>query len=424
VQATAWLGGEVRQFERSDAAVARPLDAPVSVDVLDGAALHDLDDAWRDLLDRADEPNVFMAPRLLRHAAESGMRVVALLAWQRSANERRLAGIWGFSVGRPRHAIVPLVALRAPAPEHAYLATPVIDRNCLDATLDTMFDAVASARHLPKSIVLNAMSAEGATAEALLRVLAKRGSTYVRLKEAKRPKLVTGADPNDYLTQALSSSTRKKLRQHRRRLAERGELKSVVVSAPDDVQKAVDAFLQLEAEGWKGRRGTALLNSPRDAAFARSMLTAFARSGEAFIHALELDGRPVSMQVVLRAGPAAFTWKTAYDEALRDVSPGMLLFEDYTKAFLESGEIASVDSCAYDETSFMAGWQERQAVADLMICAKRGRSPGMACAASVNRHYGAAREAAKQTLQRARSAKPSIKSLLARLRVADTRAAS
>jgi CelD/BcsL family acetyltransferase involved in cellulose biosynthesis len=222
----------------------------------------------------------------------------------------------------------------------------------------------------PSAVMLNAMSAEGATAEALTRVLTERGSTFCRLKETKRPKLVTGGDPNEYLTQSLSSSTRKKLRQYRRRLAERGDLRSVVVSAPEDV----DAFLQLEAEGWKGRRGTALLSSPQDAAFARAMLGAFARSGEAFIHALELDRRPVSMQVMLRAGPAAFTWKTAYDEALGDMSPGMLLFEDYTKAFLENDQIASVNSCAYDETSFMAGWQERQAVADLMICAKRGPS--------------------------------------------------
>jgi CelD/BcsL family acetyltransferase involved in cellulose biosynthesis len=313
--------------------------------------------------------------------------------------------------------VLPLVALRAPAAEHAYLATPVIDRDCLDATLEAMFAAVAASPDLPQTIVLNAMSDEGATAQALVRVLAARGSTFRRVKEGKRPKLVTGRDADDYLAQAISSSTRKKLRQHRRRLAERGDLKSVVKKAPDEINEAVEAFLQLEAEGWKGRRGTALLNSPRDAAFARSMLTAFARSGEALIHALELDGRPVSMQVVLRAGPTAFTWKTAYDEAMRDVSPGMLLFEDYTRAFLQDDEIARVDSCTYDETSFMAGWRERQPVVDLMICARRAPSLSMACTASLNCGYTALREAAKRVVRKAGSF-PSIKSLLARFRAA------
>jgi hypothetical protein len=51
------------------------------------------------------------------------------------------------------------------------------------------------------------------------------------------------------------------------------QLKSVVVSAPEDIRKAVDAFVQLEAEGWKGRHGTALLSSPQ--AFPRAMLGAF-----------------------------------------------------------------------------------------------------------------------------------------------------
>lgn len=393
----------------------------IRIDIRDGKTLHGLDDAWRDLLARADEPNVFMAPDLLRHAAECGVRVIALLAWQHADNgDRRLAGIWGFSIGRPRHALLPLRALIAPAPDHAYLASPVIDRDCLDAALTAMLDAIASAPGLPRAIVLHAMSGEGATAAALERVLAARGSTFCRLKEAKRPKLVTGSDPNAYLEQALSSSTRKKLRQYRRRLAERGELKSVVLKAPDEIRKAVDAFLQLEAEGWKGRRGTALLNSPRDAAFARAMLAAFARSGEAFIHALELDGRPVSMQVVLRAGSAAFTWKTAYDEGLRDVSPGMLLFEDYTKAFLSDRHIASVDSCAYDESSFMAGWSERHTIADLMICAKRGPALCVAGAAWTNKHYRAAREALKKAVQKTRSDLiPPMKSLLTRMRPAN-----
>ena len=51
------------------------------------------------------------------------------------------------------------------------------------------------------------------------------------------------------------------------------------------------------------------------------------------------------MQLVVRAGTAAFTWKTAYDERFRDFSPGMLLLEDYTAALLADERIAFADSC-------------------------------------------------------------------------------
>ena len=104
------------------------------------------------------------------------------------------------------------------------------------------------------------------------------------------------------------------------------------------------------------------------------MIAALAARGEASIHALTLDGKPVSLQIVLRAGPAAFTWKTAYDEAQHDFSPGMLLLEDYTAAFLADPGISHVDSCAYDETSFMGAWRERQAVATVWLDARPGGS--------------------------------------------------
>ena len=80
------------------------------------------------------------------------------------------------------------------------------------------------------------------------------------------------------------------------------------------------------------------------------------------------------MQIVGRAGAAAFTWKTAYDEQFQDFSPGMLLLEDYTAAFLADETIASVDSCSLDDSGYMAAWTERQPVADLWIDARRGGS--------------------------------------------------
>ena len=87
--------------------------------------------------------------------------------------------------------------------------------------------------------------------------------------EQRRPKLASELDGKAYLEKSLSSSTRKKLRQHRRRLSEQGALTSVVVSEPQAVRDALEQFLALEAAGWKGQRGTALLNDKTDAAFMR-----------------------------------------------------------------------------------------------------------------------------------------------------------
>jgi CelD/BcsL family acetyltransferase involved in cellulose biosynthesis len=162
------------------------------------------------------------------------------------------------------------------------------------------------------------------------------------------------------------------------------------------VRAALEDFLQMEASGWKGRQHTALVSQATDAAFVRTMVGTLAERGEASVHGLYLDGRPVSLQIVLRAGPAAFTWKTAYDEAMHDFSPGMLLLEDYTAAFLADRSIAFVDSCAYDDSGFMSVWSERQAIANVWLDARRGKSIAFAILMRLQEGYLALRAVAKK----------------------------
>ncbi|HEX3708884.1 MAG TPA: GNAT family N-acetyltransferase [Pseudolabrys sp.] len=347
----------------------------VAVEVAAGARLAEIQMEWRDLIVRADVANIFMHPVLIAlSACYPDSRSRALLVWQNSPGRRRLAGFWAFNAGRAPRSIIPLSALAAPPFAQAYLASPVIDRDLLDETLQAMLDHIAADPSLPNVVALDAMRDDGATTQALMRVLAARGSAPAILRRFRRPMLASKLDAKQYMESALSASRRKKLRQHRRRLAEKGTLESTIISEPEAVGRALEDFLRLEAAGWKGRKRTALLSNPPDATFAREMVTALAPLGEAWIHALTLDGRTVSMQIVLRAGTTAFTWKTTYDETLHDFSPGMLLFEDYTAALLADPGITCVDSCSYDDSSFMASWSERQPMAEMWIDARRGGS--------------------------------------------------
>lgn len=381
---------------------ARPVAAGIDVEVAGGARLAEIEPDWHDLTARADAPNVFMNPALVRLAGDMhpGARCVALLAWQEAADRRRLAGVWAFAIGRAPQSVLPISVLSAPPMAHAFLATPVIDRGCLDETLGAMLEHIAGDIALPKIVALDAMGADGATMHALSRVLAARGSALCIFGQALRPKLASTLDAKQYMEKALSSSSRKKLRQHRRRLGEKGALESRIIAEPTAVSAAFEAFLKLEASGWKGRQSTALLSNEADASFARAMIAELAPRGDACIHALTLDGRPVSMQIVLRAGAVAFTWKTAYDEALHDFSPGMLLLEDYTAAFLADDSIAYVDSCAFDDTSFMAAWSERQAIAHLWIDVRRGTSASFTVLARLQKTFLSLRAGAK-TIYRA-----------------------
>jgi CelD/BcsL family acetyltransferase involved in cellulose biosynthesis len=369
----------------------------VAVEIAGAARLADIDAAWTDLLTRAASPNVFMDPELVRAAAaaEPSAQHRALLVWKTAGGRQLLVGVWAFAVGQAQWSIVPTRVLSIPRHRHGHLATPVIDGSLLDETLDAMLDFIAGDPRLPKIVALDMMDTDGATYEALLRVLARRGSAPCVFAQSRRPKLASELDGKSYLEKSLSGSTRKKLRQHRRRLAEKGTLTSVIVSEPAAVRLALEEFLALEAAGWKGQQGTALLSDQADVAFMRGAVGALAARGRASIHSLYLDGRPVSMQIVARSGAAAFTWKTTYDEAFHEFSPGTLLLEDYTTALLADKSIAFVDSCSFDDTGFMSAWSERTGIADLWIDARRDGSLSFRVLSRVQKTYLALRVQAK-----------------------------
>lgn len=114
------------------------------------------------------------------------------------------------------------------------------------------------------------------------------------------------------------------------------------------------------------------------------------------MHTLSLDARPLSMQIILQCGAAAFTWKTAFDEEFSDFSPGMLLFEDYTAVLLADPAVAYVDSCAYDRDSFMAAWTESQCIGNLWFDVRAGGSLRTEILARTQMRYRALRDIAKE----------------------------
>jgi CelD/BcsL family acetyltransferase involved in cellulose biosynthesis len=308
--------------------------------------------------------------------------------------------VWAFAVAR--HPVLPVKLLRSPALPYSYLATPVLDRAAAHAVVTAMLDFIAGDDALPKTISLEPMRSDGAAMQALIVALADRKSAPCLLQQGKRPVLASDLDARQYFEKALSSSTRKKLRQHRRRLEEKAKLESRICTVAAEVTRAFEDFLTLEASGWKGRTGTALLCDPAEAALVRSMVAALAQHGDACVHALWQNGKAIAAQVVLRAGATAFTWKTAYDETLGDYSPGMLLLEDYTASFLADKSIERVDSCSLDDSGFMSAWSERQEIAHILIDARPNRSLSFTVVASLYKAFLQARSAAKDIYLRGR----------------------
>lgn len=331
---------------------------------------------WNGLITRA-APNVFMHPVAL-HAAHAGgfARVHMLLAWGDAP--RRLVGLWALQ--EPASARLWPTFLDALPYRYAFVSNPVIDPDFVDAVMPAFFDAIERAPALPNVLRFKALDGGAPTYAAIRAALAARLGQTLMLAEAERP----------YVTQDFgvkhTGATRKKLRQDFNRLAAEGAVEVANSRALDDVHAAFEIFLNLEAAGWKGSRGTALLSHAKDAAFARRLIGDLAARGCASVALLRVDGKPIAAQVMLYCGTMAYTWKTGYDAAFARFSPGALLIDKVTELLLASG-VTAIESCS-PPGGFMAQlWSGRRKTVDLLADVGARKSLGFAMTAMGERGY-------------------------------------
>lgn len=313
---------------------------------------------WDDLVRRASS-NVFMNPAALQAAAELKFADVhVLLAWEEGATPARLVGLWALQLRRiapfwPAH-------LEALPYDYAFLSSPVVDPAFVTEVMPAFLAEVASSK-LPGIISLGQFDTDCPSHGPMIAALAVHGQRPVILEASERP-VVTRA-----FGVKKSGSTRKKLRQDWNRLSATGSVEVVNDRTAGQVREAFESFLALEAAGWKGARGTAVLSNLDHAAFVRRLIGTLADQQNASVALLRVDGRVIAAQVLLYCGTTADTWKIAYDPAFARYSPGALLVDKATEGLFAVPGIESINSCS-DGSGFMAQfWAGRRSMADLLI---------------------------------------------------------
>lgn len=320
---------------------------------------------------RSIEPNVFFHPRFLIPAMPRlDDRQVRLMVMRDENEERsRLRFLMPYTIERPGFSMsAPII--RAWATQFAPQGTPLIDRDDPTGVIEDLF-AILGRPHLklPEVMVLPEMRVDGPAAQVMRSVAIGKGLPLLTIEETERPFLERAAtDGDDYLREALNSHHRGEYRRQWRRLAERGALTYEVSRSVDDIRRRFEEFLTLEAAGWKGRRGTAMAVDRYQAAFAREAVNSLAERDLVRIHTLDLDGRAIAVLVVFIESGEAWTWKTAFDESLREFSPGALLMIELLKNHLEDPNIIRTDSCAVPDHPVVSRlFLERRKVATLIV---------------------------------------------------------
>jgi hypothetical protein len=328
----------------------------------------------RDLSARALQPNVFYEPEYLLAARSLALAEGAGVLLVGSAGRLigALAGrIEGLAYGRP---VTTFVAWELP---YAPLSVPLVDREAADVAVDAFLNEMPRLPGNPRVALFRLMDREGPFA----RVLADR--LYSRMKQPhaldphRRAALIPGeADP----LKGVSQKRLKELRRQRARLSENGALTHDTVTG-EGIEAAVEAYLKLEASGWKGRIGAAASVSGAGHFLAEAVI-GLAREGKARIDFLKLDGNAIAATILLFSGNRAWFWKTAYDENYARFSPGVLLALELTETLGRDRRVAFVDSCAVAGHPMIDHlWRGRIEVADRIVPLADASSATLAFAA-------------------------------------------
>ena len=328
---------------------------------------------WRTLCPRALEPNGYYLPdwELAVNATAHGRTgASALCAW----SDTPQAALIGLSpvVSLWQAYRIPLPALASGHP-YGTLCTPLLD--CDNAGVATTRLLQAARRIGAHALVLRDVALDGQVMQAINAALAGDGLRPRPLQSYLRACLDATGDGDELLRDALGAKKLKELRRQRHRLAEHGTVGFEVARTPREVATALETFLALEASGWKGRRGTALIQHAGDAAFIRRAAVALAEHRQCEISTLRAGDTAVAAGIVLRHQDRAFFFKLGVDERFAKFSPGVQLTLDLTRHLCADPAIASADSTAgADHPMINPIWRGRFAIGDVLL-PLRARDP-------------------------------------------------
>ena len=340
--------------------------------LLDAEGLLALGPEWEELLENALEKNAYYhrsyCTALLNHIEKRRLQVIAV--WTNQA----LIALMPFISDRQHWAGL-MTVNKAWTTDYTTTSIPLIDRRHTDDAVAGLVDAMGAPMTGSNLWLMPNMNIEGPVTTALKAGFAKRALPFQTFDPFNRAVLARRGTFEDHMKEHLSKKRRKDLRRNRKRLDELGTVTWTAHDHGAELDEAVDAFLRIEASGWKGERGTALDCTDTTRAFAQQAFGSGNGDGVTRADVLRLNGTPIAINLTLLSGDTGFTIKCAYDEAYKSQSAGLLLEEEMIRSVLEDNWIERLDSSAVSGHLITSFWNETLEIADMLIDTKAGASP-------------------------------------------------
>lgn len=173
-------------------------------------------------------------------------------------------------------------------------------------------------------VVAPALPASDRAVNALLAASSQARRTTLVVPHHTSPIVDTACGWPEYKG-SLSSKTRSELGRLRRKMEREHHAELRLVRVPRDLPAELQAGFEVEASGWKGRRGTAVLSSPQTTDFYRLVAGAFHDEGRLRLSSISLDGKLVAFDLGVLDHNRLYGLKFGYDESFRRFGPGLVL---------------------------------------------------------------------------------------------------
>ena len=300
-------------------------------------------------------------------------------------------------VGFPKRTV-----LQPLSNEFMPIGTPLLDAECAGEATETLLRLLADpALGMPAVFDFTHQIRDGATFEKLKQAATSLGLNHAETLTHQRAALFADLHRDAYPADTVPKKSLKEYGRLLRRLGEGGKVVAACDTKSEDVLDAFEAFLTLELKCWKGRRGTALYNQKRIAAFSRQIVVELAARGRCEIHSMRRDGKLVASLILFHRDGKVVPWKIAFDEKLARYSPGVQIMLHATRALLDRESFVSADSLAHEQQWMINRlWPDRITITDLAIQLSPFGTPDLTSSIASKERMEGWKTRAKALLQR------------------------
>lgn len=162
---------------------------------------------------------------------------------------------------------------------------------------------------------------------------------------------------SDYFNR-LSKKFRGNLRRRENQLKKTKNIKAFVKENEAATENDLERFMHLEAKGWKGRAGTAIMCSSELRVFYSTLTKRLSKSGMLRWEYLEVDELTIASNLCIRFGGIVVLWKLGYDEDYSRYSPGGLLFKHMIESAFSDDSIKEL--YLMTDTKWQTKWNPKQ----------------------------------------------------------------